>query len=96
MQRIAGADVFLDTVVRFSEGDENSAEAQRVFADNLFWLLTRKAPVQSSACITRRRRSAAPMPSRLTTCSAVRVILAQWLLPYGVCRRLTTSGRRST
>lgn len=34
-----GADVFLDTAVRFMEGDENAASEQRVFADTLFALL---------------------------------------------------------
>jgi hypothetical protein len=35
-----GADVFLDTAVRFMEGEENSATEQRVFAKNLFTLLS--------------------------------------------------------
>lgn len=35
-----GADVFLDTAVRFMEGEENSATEQRIFAKNLFSLLT--------------------------------------------------------
>lgn len=39
IDRIQGADVILDTVVRFAEGDENSAEDQRQFAETLFWLL---------------------------------------------------------
>jgi hypothetical protein len=34
-----GADVFLDTAVRFMEGEENSASDNRVFARNLFSLL---------------------------------------------------------
>ena len=34
-----GADVFLDTAVRFMEGEENSSSEQRVFAKNLFTLL---------------------------------------------------------
>jgi hypothetical protein len=36
---VRGADVFLDTATRFMEGDENSAEDQRVFANNMFALL---------------------------------------------------------
>src|SRR2546428_7175149 len=35
-----GADVFLDTAVRFMEGEENSSTEQRVFAKNLFTLLS--------------------------------------------------------
>ena len=35
-----GADVFLDTAIRFMEGEENSATEQRLFAQNLFALLT--------------------------------------------------------
>jgi hypothetical protein len=31
-----GADVFLDTAIRFMTGDENSASEQKVFADTLF------------------------------------------------------------
>ncbi|MGB0077042.1 MAG: AAA family ATPase, partial [Candidatus Sulfotelmatobacter sp.] len=34
-----GADVFLDTAVRFMEGDENAVNEQKVFAMNLFKLL---------------------------------------------------------
>lgn len=34
-----GADVFLDTAVRFMEGDENASADQRVFAENLFAML---------------------------------------------------------
>lgn len=34
-----GADVFLDTAVRFMDGDENAASEQKVFARNLFALL---------------------------------------------------------
>jgi hypothetical protein len=34
-----GADVFLDTAVRFMDGDENASHDQRVFAENLFALL---------------------------------------------------------
>lgn len=34
-----GADVFLDTAVRFMEGDENASSEQKVFAKNLFSLL---------------------------------------------------------
>jgi hypothetical protein len=39
LEAARGADVFLDTAVRFMEGDENTAKDQRVFADNLFALL---------------------------------------------------------
>jgi hypothetical protein len=35
-----GADVFLDTAVRFMEGNENDAAEQRVFAKNLFAVLS--------------------------------------------------------
>jgi hypothetical protein len=35
-----GADVFLDTVVRFMDGDENAAAEQKIFARNLFALLS--------------------------------------------------------
>jgi hypothetical protein len=35
---VRGADVFLDTAVRFMEGDENSASEQRMFAESLFSL----------------------------------------------------------
>jgi len=35
-----GADVFLDTAVRFMDGEENSASDQRIFAQNLFSLLS--------------------------------------------------------
>lgn len=35
-----GADVFLDTAIRFMQGEENSATEQRVFAQNLFALLS--------------------------------------------------------
>jgi len=38
-----GADVFLDTAVRFMEGDENAVKEQRVFSQNLFRLLDAKA-----------------------------------------------------
>jgi len=39
LEAARGADVFLDTVVRFMDGDENSmGEQQRQFADNLFAL----------------------------------------------------------
>lgn len=34
-----GADVFLDTAVRFMQGSENEVESTRVFAENLFRLL---------------------------------------------------------
>jgi hypothetical protein len=34
-----GADVFLDTAVRFMDGDENGVQEQRVFATNLFALI---------------------------------------------------------
>lgn len=36
-----GADVFLDTAVRFMTGDENSASDSKLFADNLFALIGR-------------------------------------------------------
>lgn len=35
-----GADVFLDTAIRFMEGNENSSSEQRVFAKNLFAVLS--------------------------------------------------------
>src|SRR5712692_4473734 len=35
---VQGADVFLDTAIRFQPGDENSATDQRKFADMLFAL----------------------------------------------------------
>lgn len=38
MDAVAGADVFLDTAVRFMPGDENSAADQRQFANTLFKL----------------------------------------------------------
>jgi hypothetical protein len=38
MDAVAGADVFLDTAVRFMPGDENSAADQREFANTLFKL----------------------------------------------------------
>lgn len=39
LEACKGADVFLDTAVRFMEGDENAAAEQKVFARNLFALL---------------------------------------------------------
>ncbi|HVP50912.1 MAG TPA: AAA family ATPase, partial [Terriglobales bacterium] len=39
LEAVKGADVFLDTAVRFAEGEENSASDNRVFAQNLFALL---------------------------------------------------------
>ncbi len=36
LEAAKGADVFLDTAVRFMEGDENSASEQRMFAESLF------------------------------------------------------------
>lgn len=39
LEAVKGADVFLDTAVRFMEGSENDAENSRIFADNLFRLL---------------------------------------------------------
>jgi len=38
LEAAKGADVFLDTAIRFMTGDENSAAEQRAFADNLFAL----------------------------------------------------------
>jgi len=38
LEAAKGADVFLDTAIRFMTGDENSAAEQRVFADSLFAL----------------------------------------------------------
>jgi DnaB-like helicase N terminal domain/AAA domain/Homeodomain-like domain len=38
LEAVKGADVFLDTAVRFMEGDENSASEQRMFAESLFSL----------------------------------------------------------
>ncbi len=38
LDAVRGADVFLDTAIRFMAGDENSAAEQRVFADTLFAL----------------------------------------------------------
>ena len=34
-----GADIFLDTAIRFIEGDENSSVDQRIFAENMFSLM---------------------------------------------------------
>jgi hypothetical protein len=42
-----GADVFWDTAVRFMEGDENSSTEQRVFARNLFTVLSAGARTYS-------------------------------------------------
>jgi hypothetical protein len=39
LEAAKGADVFLDTAVRFMDGEENSAADQRAFATNLFALL---------------------------------------------------------
>lgn len=39
LQAVEGADVILDTVVRFFEGSENDADSSRAFADVLFKLL---------------------------------------------------------
>jgi AAA domain-containing protein len=39
MKACEGADVFLDTAVRFIEGDENASSDQKAFAKNLFDLL---------------------------------------------------------
>lgn len=36
LEAAKGADIFLDTAIRFMTGDENSAAEQRAFADNLF------------------------------------------------------------
>jgi hypothetical protein len=36
LQAAAGADVFLDTAIRFMEGDENTAKDQKLFAEILF------------------------------------------------------------
>jgi hypothetical protein len=36
LEAAKGADVFLDTAIRFMEGDENSASEQRAFAESLF------------------------------------------------------------
>ena len=38
LEAARGADVFLDTAIRFMVGDENSASEQKVFADTLFSL----------------------------------------------------------
>jgi hypothetical protein len=38
LEAVKGADVFLDTAIRFMVGDENSAAEQKLFADNLFGL----------------------------------------------------------
>jgi hypothetical protein len=38
LEAAKGADVFLDTAIRFMTGDENSAAEQRAFADSLFAL----------------------------------------------------------
>jgi hypothetical protein len=38
LQAVKGADVFLDTAVRFMTGDENNATEQKLFADTLFGL----------------------------------------------------------
>jgi hypothetical protein len=38
LEAAQGADVFLDTAIRFMTGDENSAAEQKVFADTLFGL----------------------------------------------------------
>jgi len=38
LDAVNGADVFLDTAVRFMVGDENSASEQKMFADTLFGL----------------------------------------------------------
>jgi hypothetical protein len=38
LDAVKGADVFLDTAVRFMVGDENSATEQKVFAETLFAL----------------------------------------------------------
>jgi len=38
LEAVKGADVFLDTAIRFMVGDENSAAEQKLFADNLFAL----------------------------------------------------------
>jgi AAA domain len=40
LEAMAGADVFLDTAIRFMDGEENNASEQRVFSDNLFALLS--------------------------------------------------------
>ena len=40
---IAGADIILDTVVRFGEGDENSAQDTRRFSEALLWLISQGA-----------------------------------------------------
>src|SRR5262245_20089822 len=37
-EAVKGADVFLDTAIRFMTGDENSAAEQKIFADTLFGL----------------------------------------------------------
>jgi hypothetical protein len=39
LEAVKGADVFLDTMIRFTQGDENSSGDQRQFADELFALL---------------------------------------------------------
>jgi hypothetical protein len=54
-----GADEFLNTAVRFMEGDENASGDQRVFADNLRLDCSEQVLVVLSGCITLRRLSAA-------------------------------------
>jgi hypothetical protein len=39
LEAVKGADVFLDTAVRFMDGDENSAAEQKIFSANVFNLL---------------------------------------------------------
>jgi hypothetical protein len=49
LKAIQAADVFLDTAVRFMEGEENSASEQKVFAKTLFSLLNAGARTVTGA-----------------------------------------------
>lgn len=49
LEAARGADVFLDTAVRFMDGDENSASDHRTFAETLFRLLAAGARTVTGA-----------------------------------------------
>jgi len=57
---VHGAHVFLDTAIRFLEGDENSSVDQRVFSQNLFDLIKAGAKSVTAGCHSPKSMASTP------------------------------------
>jgi hypothetical protein len=98
LEAAKGGDVFLDTAVRFMDGDENTAADQRAFADNLFALLNAGARTvtglhhspkaferQNQMTLENILRGSGDIGAMLATCWGLAKVDANWAQIHVEC-----------